>query len=80
MEHHPLWHEEAGVPSLRAFLEILLGNGPEYDSDDINCYTPSCMCYHINGEDPPEEAPELTSQDQSPRCCMNYVYEKVAHL
>jgi hypothetical protein len=57
MEHHPLWHEEAGVPLLHAFLEILSGNGLEYDSDDINCYVPSHMCYHINGEDPLEEAP-----------------------
>ena len=27
----------ADVPSLRTFLEILLGNGSEYDSDDIDC-------------------------------------------
>jgi hypothetical protein len=38
------------------------------------------MCYHINDEDPLEEVPELTPWDQSPRCCMNYLHEKVARL
>jgi hypothetical protein len=38
------------VPSLRAFLEILSGNGPEYDSDGIDYNNPPCMCYHIDGE------------------------------
>jgi hypothetical protein len=38
------------VPSLRAFLEILSGNGLEYDSDDIDYNNPPCMCYHIDGE------------------------------
>jgi len=33
------------VPSLQTFLEILSGNGPEYDSDDIEYYAPPCMCY-----------------------------------
>jgi hypothetical protein len=47
------------VLSLRTFLEILLGNGLEYDSDDIDYNDPSCMCYHINGEVRPKEAPEL---------------------
>jgi hypothetical protein len=28
------------VPSLRTFLEILLGNSLKYDSDDIDCYVP----------------------------------------
>ena len=31
------------IPSLCAFLEILLGNGPEYNSDDIDCYALPCM-------------------------------------
>jgi hypothetical protein len=35
------------IPSLHTFLEILSGNSLEYDSDDIDCYTPPCMCYHI---------------------------------
>jgi hypothetical protein len=55
------------VPSLRTFLEILSGNGLEYDSDDIDHYVPPCMCYHIDGEVPPEEAPKLTPPDQSPQ-------------
>jgi hypothetical protein len=55
------------VPSLRAFLEILSGNGPEYDSDGIDYNDPLSMCYHIDGEVQPEEAPGLTPSDQSPR-------------
>ena len=51
------------VLSLRTFLEILLGNGLEYDSDDIDCYAPPCMCCHIDGEVPTEEALELTPPD-----------------
>ena len=51
------------VPSLRTFLEILSGDGPEYDSDDIDYNAPLCMCYHIDGEDPTEEAPELMPPD-----------------
>jgi hypothetical protein len=39
----------ADIPSLRTFLEILSGNGPEYDSDDIDYYAPPCMCYYIDG-------------------------------
>jgi hypothetical protein len=48
------------VPSLCTFIEILSGNGPEYDSDDIDCYAPSRMCYHIDGEFLAEEAPGLS--------------------
>ena len=51
------------VPSLRAFLEILSGNGPEYDSDDIDYNALPRMCYHIDGEDPTKEAPRLTLSD-----------------
>ena len=46
------------VPSNRTFLEILLGNDLEYDSNDIDYNTLPCMCYHIDGEDLAEEAPE----------------------
>ena len=31
------------VPALHTFLEILLGNGLEYDSNDIDCYAPPLM-------------------------------------
>jgi hypothetical protein len=48
------------IPSLRTFLEILLGNGPEYDSDDVDCYALPRLCYHIDDEVLAEEAPELT--------------------
>jgi hypothetical protein len=41
------------VPSLCTFLEILSGNGPEYDSDDINHYALPHMCYHIDSVVPP---------------------------
>ena len=51
------------VPSLCAFLEILLGNGPEYESDDIDYNAPPRMCYHIDGEAQPEDVPGLTLLD-----------------
>jgi hypothetical protein len=70
----------ADIPLLRTFLEILLGNDLEYDSNDIDCYAPSCMCYHINGEVPAEEAPELTPPDLSPRSHVNYLQEKANRL
>jgi hypothetical protein len=57
-----------------------IGNGLEYDSDDIDCYAPPRMCYHINGEDPAEEAPMLTLPYQSPQSRVNYLQEKAAHL
>jgi hypothetical protein len=33
----------ADVPLLCTFLEILSGNGLEYDSDDVDYYGPPCM-------------------------------------
>ena len=47
------------VPLLRTFLEILSRDGPEYDSDDIDCYAPPRMCYHIDDEVLAKEAPRL---------------------
>jgi hypothetical protein len=61
------------VPLLCTFLEILSGNGLEYDSDDIDYNAPPRMCYHIDGEDLAEEAPELTPPDQSPRSHVAYL-------
>ena len=60
------------VPSLCTFLDILSRNSLEYDSDNIDCYAPPRMCYHINGE----EAPRLTPLDQSPRSHAAYLQEK----
>jgi hypothetical protein len=51
------------VPSLRAFLEILLGNSPEYNSDDLNCYASPCMCFHINGQNLVNDTPKLMTPD-----------------
>jgi hypothetical protein len=51
------------VLSLHTFLEILLGNDSEYDSDDIDYNAPPHICYHIDGEVLPEEAPELMPPD-----------------
>jgi hypothetical protein len=51
------------VPSLHAFLEILSRNDSKYNFDDINHHAPPCMCYRINDEVLPEEAPKLTSPD-----------------
>jgi hypothetical protein len=58
------------IPSLHVFLEILLRNGPEYDSDNIDNNDPLRMCYHINGDD---QVPELTSSNQSPHSRMAYL-------
>ena len=51
------------VPSLHAFLEVLSGNGTEYDSDGINDDTLLHMCYHINGDDLVWDVPRLTMLD-----------------
>ena len=61
------------IPSLCTFLEILLGDDPEYDSDDIDCYAPPQMWYHIDVKVLAEEAPRLTPPDQSPYSCMAYL-------
>jgi hypothetical protein len=45
------------VPLLHTILVILLGNGPEYDSNNIDCYALPHMCYHIDGEVLVKEAP-----------------------
>ena len=73
---------EAGtnVPSLRTFLEILLGNDPEYDSNNIDYCAPSRMCYHIDGEVLADEAPGLMPPDQSPRNHVAYLQEKEDRL
>ena len=65
---------------MRTFLEILSGNSLEYDSDDIDCYAPPRMCYHIDGEVPANEAPKVMPPDQSPRSHVNYLQEKAARL
>jgi hypothetical protein len=48
---------------LHTFLEILLGNDSEYDSDDIDYNAPPHTCYYINGEVLPKETPELMPLD-----------------
>lgn len=69
------------VPSLQTFLEILSRNGPEYDSNSIDCYSLSRECFHIDGEIPADEAPELTSLDlMSPRSHAKYLREKAVRL
>jgi hypothetical protein len=68
------------VPSLCTFLKILLGNGPEYDSDDIDYYASPCMCNYIDDEVPADEVPELTPSDLSPCSHVNYLQEKEDHL
>lgn len=72
----PILSSAAGtnVPSLRAFLESLSGEGPKYDSDSISFDASSCMFYHINGENDTDETARLTPPDLSPSPC------HVAHL
>jgi hypothetical protein len=66
----------ADVPSLRIFLEILLRNSPEYDSDDIGYYASAHMRYYTNGEVSTEKVPELTPPDQSPCSSTGYPREE----
>jgi hypothetical protein len=44
------------APSLGVFLEILSGNGSEYNSDDVDYYSPSRECFHIDGDNPVDDA------------------------
>jgi hypothetical protein len=64
------------VPSLCTFLEILSRNSSEYDSDDIDYYSVSLKCFHIDGDNPADDAPELMPPDQSPRSRAEYLGEK----
>lgn len=66
--------------SVRCNLEIFSGNGLEYDSHNIDYYSSSRECFLIDGDNPADDAPELTSQDQSPRSRADYLQEKVACL
>ena len=66
----------ADVPSPHTFLKILSGNGPEYDSNDVDCYAPPCVRYHIDSEALVGEAPEPMSPDQSPYNHANYLGEE----
>jgi hypothetical protein len=70
----------ADVPSLGTILKILLGNGLVYNSDDIDYYTPPCMCYYIDGEVLPGEVLELMSPDQSPRSHAIHLQENADRL
>ena len=72
--------EGTNVPSLCTFLNILSGNGPDYDFDDINYNDPPCMCHHTDIEVLPKEAPRLTLPDQSPRNHVAYLQEKEDRL
>ena len=68
------------IPSLCSFLEILSGNGLEYDSDDIDYDAPPHMCYNVDGEVLPKEAPGLMPQDQSPCSHAANLQEKADRL
>jgi hypothetical protein len=46
----------ADITSLDTFHEILSGNGLEYDSDDIDYYCPSHECFHIDYDNPINDA------------------------
>jgi hypothetical protein len=66
--------------AILSFLVILSGNGIEYDSNDLDYYALSHMCFHIDGNNPIDDAPELTSSNQSPCNRANYLHEKAARL
>lgn len=66
----------ADVPTPCTFFQILFGNGLEYDSDDVDYYSLSYMCFHIDGDNPTDDAAELTLPDQSPRSHTDYTFER----
>jgi hypothetical protein len=68
------------VPSLRAFLESLLGEGPEYNSDSIYSDASSRMSYHISNDDQSEEATGLTPPNLSSRSRATYLIKKEQRL
>ena len=52
----------------------------EYDSDDVDYYSSSRECFHINGGIPTDDAPELAPPDLShPRSCGGYHRKKAVH-
>ena len=51
------------VPSPHAFLEFLSRSDSGYDSDSIDYGAPPHMCYNIDGEVLPVEAPGLMPSD-----------------
>ena len=57
-----------------------MGNGLEYDSNDIDYDAPPCMCYHVDGDDHAEKAPRLTPPDESPCSRVAYLQEKADRL
>jgi hypothetical protein len=66
----------ADVPSLCTFLEILLGNSLEYNSDDIGYYAPPRMRYYTNDEVSTGKVTKLTPPDQSPYSPIGYPREE----
>lgn len=64
------------APSSRSFQ----GNGSEYDSDDVDYNSSSCECFHIDGDNPADDAPELTPSNQSPCSRAEYLRENSARL
>jgi hypothetical protein len=62
------------VPSLHNFLEILLGLGSEYGSDDADDFSLSRECFFIGDDAGTNTAPKLMSPNLSPtnrtiNCC-----------
>ena len=47
------------VPSLQNFLEILLGLGPEFDSNDAGGCSPPCECFYISSRHTVNTTPYL---------------------
>jgi len=68
------------VPSLRNFLEVLSRYGLEYDSDNVDYFSPSRECFFINDRAAAVDAPDLTPPDLSPTSHAAYLNEKDARL
>ena len=68
------------VPSLRNFLEILSGFGPEYDSNDAYDFSPPRECFIIDDGAGTDTAPELMPLDLNPTSRAAYLKEKAERL
>jgi hypothetical protein len=68
------------ISSLRTFLKILSRNGPEYDSNGVDYYSPSRECFHIDGDNLANDASEVMLPDQSPHSHTEYLHEKATCL
>lgn len=65
---------------MRTFLEILLGVGPEYDSDKGSNYSPAHECFRVDGDQDPDDDIKVMPPDLSRTNHVAYLKEKAEDL